>query len=581
MKLSEVWSNIPWIPDRRPIYEWAAENLTMPPTLTFDGKFDPTISRQFLAPLDALKNDRVREVNILAPPRSGKTLIADLFVPHTMARDPGPVLWVFAVDEQAKRHCESRLMPMVKGCPQIASLLSEDRHKTRSTEIQLANGYPLRVVGNSERNLQAQGYRYLVCDEVWEWPRGVLAEAKPRVNDFRRTQSSKVLIISQGGDIGGEWFAQYTGGRIHEWEVPCDKCGVYEPPVFSGKHEDGRKYGMVWDCEKHPDGTYNFTQAKETTRYVCKHCGHEHTECAPTQQRWNNLGRYREIEGGDAEVHSYHWTDEITSPWSDIVTDFLKARWQSKRGNHDPIVAFMRKRRAEFASEGSVLQQERQDAVVEMGPQGDWPEEAIRVASIDVQEGYFWLMIRAWAKSAESRRIFWGKCQDVAEVERMLELHKVKGNLVVIDAANRPQAVYDIAAPRGWICVIGSHQRGWYHRLEERGQLVKHVEKAWSPRRWGQSSIYKDGKRLSAMCFLISKPSTADRLQGLRDRALWTEPKVELTKEERDYASQMASMVKVRKGPGEPEEWTMTGVEPHAWDCARMNTFVAMAKGIA
>ena len=128
----------------------------MPPTLTFDGKFDPTISRQFIAPLDALKNDRVREVNILAPPRSGKTLIADLFVPHTMARDPGPVLWVFAVDEQAKRHCESRLMPMVKGCPQIASLLSEDRHKTRSTEIQLANGYPLRVVGNSERNLQAQ-----------------------------------------------------------------------------------------------------------------------------------------------------------------------------------------------------------------------------------------------------------------------------------------------------------------------------------------------------------------------------------------------------------------------------------------
>src|SRR5687767_6392684 len=79
--LADNWSRV-WKPrDRRPIYEWARENVFLPSRLTRTGAFEVDRSRQFVAPFDALQNDRIREVNILAPVRDGKTLIADVWLP--------------------------------------------------------------------------------------------------------------------------------------------------------------------------------------------------------------------------------------------------------------------------------------------------------------------------------------------------------------------------------------------------------------------------------------------------------------------------------------------------------------------
>lgn len=583
VNLAEEWRRIQWIPDRRPIEEWAAENITLPPALAFNGMFDPSLSRQFIAPFQSLTNDRVRDVCILAPPRSGKTLIGDIYAPHVLARDPGPLLWVFASDDQAEKHCETRLMPIIHGCPPIRSLLSADRHATRKTEIQLANGYPLHVVGPSLRNLQARGYRYLICDEVWQWEQGRITQAVTRVGDFRRVESSKVLMISQGGEVGGEWFARYTGGVIHEWEIKCDGCGEYQTPVFSGKHDDGQRYGIVWESDKRTDGTYDIVQAKASVRYVCRHCGREHRDCAKTQARWNRTGRYRVEDGGDPETHSYHWSGVVSNPWSEMVANFLRARIQSKRGNWTELVNFRQKDLAEFASEQTVLQEEQPVFRAEISETTEWPDEAARFMTVDVQLGHFWVTIRAWSKSGESRRLYWGRADEVQDLDALAVRYKVKPLCVVLDAAHQARAVYAIAAARGWKCIRGAPNESWMHRVEERGQLTKTVRKAWSPVWYGDPdpSAQGVGKR-RPMCWHISKPATADKLQELRDRGLWVEPKVEpMTDAERDYQKQMDSMVRIRQRVGESAHWEQTGVEPHAWDVARIQVWCAMMMGFA
>lgn len=580
--LAQEWERIQWIPDRRPIPEWAADHVTLPPSLVYAGKFNPAISRHFIQPLTSLQNGRIRQVCILAPPRSGKTLICDVWVPWCLAQDPGSVLMVFAQQDQAEKHCETRLMPVILGCAPIASLLSNDRHKTRKTEIQLANGYALHVFGPSTRNLQARGYRYLACDEVWQWEQGKIVEAKARVGDYRKSQSSKVLIISQGGELGGEWFAEYTAGTIHERTVPCDGCGVFQVPIFSGKHDDGRRYGLVWEADKNQDGSRNMEQAKASVRYVCRNCGHEHRNCAQTQGRWNAAGKYEAQDGGDPESHSFHWNDIVTAPWKDIVEDFIKARWQSKRGNWEPLLAFKRKRLAEFASESSVMQEEQPAFRIDMTANMEWPDEVARFCAVDVQEGHFWVMIRAWAKNGESRRLHWGRAEHVEDIEEICKRHNVPPKCVIIDSAHQSRAVYAIAAKRGWVCIKGADKRGWSHKIEERGQLTNTVEKPWSPMIQADTGLSVGDRRIYARLFHISKPATADRLRGLRDTGLWVEPKVEpMTEEEKAYQAQMDSMIKIRKATGMPEEWVQTGTEPHAWDCARMQVWLAMNQRFA
>lgn len=583
--LRAEWERIQWVADRSPIDEWASRHVTLPPTLTFQGRFNPSISRQFIDPIRALQDGRVREVNVVAPPRSGKTLVADVFAPWALAQDPGPLLWVFAGEDQANLHCETRLMPILHACDPVRAMLPSDRHKIRSTEIQLANGYPIHVRGPAIGNLQARGYRYLIADEVWQWPAGRLAEAKTRVHDFAKIESSKVLCISQGGIGGGEWYVQFHSGRLHEWEVQCDSCGAYQIPTWSGKHDDGRRFGIVYDADKRADGSADVEQARRSVRYVCRFCEHEHRDCAATQARWNATGRYRAQDDGSESLRSYHWNNIICARWSDMVERWLSARHQARRGNWAPLVIFEQKDLAKFSSERSVTEQEAPLARIEVSGSTEWPDERVRLMSVDVQRGFFFVMARAWSQRGESRRLHWGILQTEAQLEELRTKLGIKPAAVIIDCADRPQEVYRIACNNGYLCARGSPKAGFLHHVEdvdERGQKrMRTVMKAFSSVIFGEpDKVGLKNPRAKAKVYQVSKPSTADKLQNLRDAGLWTEPRIDpKPQEEQDYEDQMNSPAKVAKKPGEPPQWEIMGCEPHAWDCARMQVFGAMATG--
>ena len=80
--------------DNRPIYDWAADHITLSDSYSVNGRFNPSHSPHFKAIFDAYKDPYIREINILAPPRSGKTLIAEICLLHTLAQKNGNILWL-------------------------------------------------------------------------------------------------------------------------------------------------------------------------------------------------------------------------------------------------------------------------------------------------------------------------------------------------------------------------------------------------------------------------------------------------------------------------------------------------------
>jgi len=80
-------------PDRRPIYEWAHDNLILPPSYAIQGRFDVSVTRPMIAVFDAIQNMMVRKVRFRKPPRFGGSLIADISIPWVCCNAPGPIGW--------------------------------------------------------------------------------------------------------------------------------------------------------------------------------------------------------------------------------------------------------------------------------------------------------------------------------------------------------------------------------------------------------------------------------------------------------------------------------------------------------
>ena len=589
MLSAEAWRGLPWVADRRAIHEWAADNFILPAGLGRSGRFDPTISRHFLAPLDALKSDRIREVNICAPPRSGKTLIGDLFVPWMICNDPGSCLTLFENDGQAKLHCENRLMPSLKRVPAIREMLPTGikRHQLRTTQIKFTNDLYLHAFGTALGNLQARGYRVVICDEVWNWEPGRLIEAKARMGDFLELANYKLLVMSQAGEEGAEdqWEEQFHSADICEWQIPCLACGHMQQSVWSGHRENGERWGIVYQSDRTGNGEYDIKQAMETVRFECRQCGHKHENRQKTRALWNVGGAYdRVIESGKV---SFHWNDVIDKPWDVLVEDWLRARMLAHRHSYTALKSFFHKRLAEFASERSVQEASSSIPRAEINMDEKWG--AVRYMTVDVQQhGKLWVMVRAWARGGESRRLHWSSAQGWAEIEKIRESLNVQPKCVFVDCNFEPGSTFAAIINGGYWGVRGE-DRGRYTHNEidpKTRQVVRRVEHVFSPVCQGDPDSGKvrvAGSKLAPF-FKLCIPEIADSLAGLIRAGLWIDPIVaEGDEAEKDYVAQMSAEGKKKftKQDGSIEyKWHKFNQNNHATDLARYQVFAATAAGL-
>lgn len=588
-------------PDRRPIYEWAAENVSLPSVLTKTGLFDVSTSRHFMLPFDWLKSETVREVNIMAPVRSGKTLIADVAAPWAILNEHASLLWVFQNDELATSHSELRAMPTLLSVPGIRSMLPDDRHKQRSDEIVFNNGLPFIICGPAISNLQSRGFKWVFCDEPWLYKPGILENAKARLGDFVKTANSKFLAISQGGVEDDDWETQFKSGEIHEWKIRCDSCGHYMPPEWSAFRQDGTRWGIMFDGEKDERGNYNLRKAIESLRFECQKCGHAHLDTTATRNRWNLSGKY-ESEGQASDTRkSAHWTALIDYPWADLLEQWLAARKAASHGNMEPTIIFVQKRLARPKSEKTVHEGSLQFVRAEITNE-KWDTEILRCITVDRQsEDVYWLTARAWSKEPlETRRLLFKRCYSESDIiaaadeinptviEVVIGGARVRINAVFVDSGYRPkgdQGVYAMCARHGWAALKGTDEAFFHHTITKKdvqGKVtVEKVQRSYAPWSWGDpgEGTSEQGRK-HAPLLRFSSNTLRDRMQELIESGKWVEPEGDQESDlGREYDRQMSSEFrkkKVNKFTGKEEfQWVCPSGNNHAADCGKMQTLVA------
>jgi hypothetical protein len=585
---------MPWSPDRRPIYEWASDHVELPSVLTKRGKFDIRDSRHFIGPFEAVQSDFVREVNVRAPVRGGKSLIADISVPWFRMNDPAATLWVFQTDEIAKEHAEERMRPILKAMPAIKPLLPESRHHDRTQDIIFADGLPLHMKGPAPSGLQSKGFRLVICDELWMWKQGILGEAKGRLGDFVKMQSSKLICMSQGGQDGDDWETQFDSGERNEWSVPCLACGHFMIPQWTGFRADGSRWGMVFDAAKDPGGNYDADKAVATVRFVCEKCGHEHEDSQRTRHEWNRMGKYVVVGATNASRKSFHWNAIIDFPWKELVLLWLSARKASHKGDQEPQIQFFQKRMAEPKSERTVhsMTQPFQREQIDVGEDVQ-KSNTLRIGTFDRQsEDVYWGTIREWTLdgSGNSRRLWFGRLFSDAAIDEVCKKFKVKSNpsaysnrCVFLDSGYRPKGqmgVYASCARYGWIAFKGADESFFFHTVEK-----ARVQRLFSPLTFGDPGEGTSSQGLvAAPLYRFASQPITDRLQALIDSGNWIEPLRDDESEiERQYAIQMSSEFrkkKVNKFTGEEVfVWVCPSGNNHAWDCSKMQVAAALMAG--
>lgn len=504
-QLNTIWQTAFAPRDRRPTREWAGEHVVLGPPLTKSGPFSCAESRYLEAIIDALDNDRVRQVNVRAPVRGGKTLVADIWVPHIIAREPGPTMWVMMKDDMATEHGEARLLPTIKKCKAAAKYLPSDPRKVTPTDINFTHGMQLYVRGPSLANLQAKGIRYMVLDEVWDYKAGIIGEAKGRLGDYEKLQNSKLLILSQGGHEESDWQVEFDRGVLHQWQVACMACGGYLSLAWDIKRADGTRAGMRWDEHRLDSGLWNVQKCLESIRYECEHCGHPHIYNSRTMSEWNRTGKYvRSNEDRNPKIFSFEYNGIITRAWDLLVEQFLHASNASKQGGWLPMVEFWQKRMAKNKSENSFIYSRAAEIrTVEYKSSEQWPDEKYRFMTVDCQKDFedFWLVVRAWGDGMKSRLLTWRRVRSWAEIEAVQAEYNIPAVQVFVDVAYTHKTAIAEVGKRNWTGLWGQDAALFTHSIGK-----QQVQRIYSQQKNAPDGVY----------FFWAKPTVADLFDQLK-----------------------------------------------------------------
>lgn len=583
-------------PDDRPIYEIAAQKYYLH-GISKPGLFDwINESRHYIGPLDALIDDRTREVNILKPVRGGGSVVGDLFLQWALDNDPGNYMQVLQTDDEVSTYVSGRT---IKNLERSLPGLLPRIFPRGEGEIELKNGAVLYLSGPGISNMQTKLVRYMHLDELHVYKKGILNEAQARLGDCKRLHISKLLCISQGGPPVGksleehDWYDHFKQGEPNEWEVSCMDCGKRYQPKFAGVRDDGSFWGLNYDSIKTPNGDYDVRKCLDSIHFRCPHCPGVFIDGPKIKNHWNRTGDYLVIGDPYPAKRSFHWEAVIMDNWRDLVELWLNACNAANRGNYLPKIQFYQKYRAMFMDEALIMRQDRRFGRLVVETQSDWPDEYARFMSIDKQmEDVYWYLICAWSKDGRVRRLSFGRAYGVAELDEISKTFKVptflstggKHSHIYIDSKFEPKGdlgVYQACCTYGWVAVKGEQPEsgGFIHPGPKQTKIMR----SYSPVTYGDPHRGKtgEGKMKSAIVIRFVKSTMNSRVQGLIDRGRIEHATALSPEMEAEYNDQMSSRRRVsewKDGKTRVSWWE--GKNDHVRDCWNIQCVPATIAGI-
>lgn len=571
-------------PDRRSIYQWAHEHMTLPPSYAIPGKFDVSITRPLISVFDAIQDTRVHRIRMRKPPRFGGSMIADLAIPWIICNDPGPVMWNWQSDADAKGHMKEKAWELWRSCRPFKAMLPPNRHDTTTTEIYFG---PFFVVcqGANINSLQSKGVRWLFNDETWlpVWQE-LYSQAEARTGDYRRTGAYKIIDVSQAGMKNDVEDANFREGTQAVWSY--EKNGKTMPLLFGGKRDDGSRWGLIWNEDaKLPDGRWSITRAVETARYSCRETGAEWPDTESTRAEWNRTGSYVITNPHAAPgTVSFSVNGLLNYSFADLISMKIKAMEVAQYGDMSAMRDFVQKYETrpweEVHLSVSITTNRGGYTYADVADGKDIDGEVHRAMTMDRQHGiaqdvpHRWVEIRAYRKDGTSRQVYFGRINTKEGCRAIQTQYHVKDRCVWQDARYEKHEVFKECAEYGWLAIFGSDQNSWAHHVKgaRDAEPVK-VTLPYSPIQMAEVP----GANRRAAYILFNEGYFSDILANLigGKTSGWDHPDDWSS----DHQEQLLNKQKIEKRPGVFNWETVKSRPDHGFDTSKMQVcFAVMMK---
>ena len=583
--------------DNRSIYDWSSEYVSLASGYSITGKFDCSISPHFKKIFDTYQDPFVREVNILAPPRSGKTLIAELCLLHTLASNSGDILWLQETDDKADQMSDLRMVPLLHSCKPVAELIPTERFSITDNRYKFLHS-TVHVSSPKPSTLNSVGYRYVFADECWTYKGdSILKDIKYRTDDYKGV--SKCLFFSQGGHKGSAWYAQYTNGEIYEYGWKCPQCNKLQPLTFNAKREDGSRYGITWinnSVTRQENGRWNIRECSKHSVLECKHCKHQVIDSPQSRKALLDGGDYIRMNP-EADVNpaikSFRFTNlcNVKISFSELTTRFLEAtRDVDAFGDKANLQSFLMKDMADFWDD--VITNKRVEIRLANyntdKPFGDFL--TYRFLTIDCQrtDPFFYYTCRAWNSNGESRLVSYGTCNTWNEIEAVQKRNNVPDHFVFVDTGDGPktEATRAECLRHGhWGTLAGNDYESWlcYNSLKGAKEPgFKHKDNLFyrynEPIEYAAAINAPEDEGKTLVHYTFSNFRMSQILTTLRDGKGKTWEAVDVNQEYTDHLNSTYAQQNFKTGKW--EYVTKQGQYEHYWDCEKMSVVAADIYGL-
>lgn len=510
-------------------------------------------------PLDAWGDNSVRDVTVMCSAQSSKTTLAALGMCWSVAEDPGRALWVTADQDMAKEDLRDRFLPLFRACPPVRdSILLEQNSSV------IFRTMPLYFTGaNSPAKLQSKPVRWLVGDEVRNWP----PNAVPTV--LKRTRSywnCRRVLLSTPGDKSDSIHRAYQQGDQRVYHVRCNRCLSLFPLQFErlkAEHPETAEAVAFRDVPGfvREDGTHDFNLLEPLIRYECPNCNALLKDEPQTRKALAREGCFVPTNpGAKAGRVSFHWNALLPwwVSWSSVVEEYFNALSALRTGDHEPMRTWVTETlgkpwEEDFATVDDYGFLEDRRGEYELGEV--WADEAMRFMSADRQAKggeHYWWVVRAFSNSGESRLVAHGKALTKEALEEKRKELNVPASRCAIDSGHSASDVYRFAIACGWKPFKGEDDQWFVTSQPTPGGKAQRIRRSWDVSQV-DASMGKKGPRRLLKLYRWSNPRFFDVLASAMTGIVpgWTIPK----KTESAYMAQIASWVRdeIRDALGRPK----------------------------
>jgi len=258
-------------PPRVSVSDWAAEHREFAEDAPYPGKWDRTRAAYLDEIMDVLSpHDPAAQVSIIKCAQSGGSASAENWMGYVSDVAPGPMMYVQATITAAKDWLAEKFWPMVEATPR----LNPDRRGSivgrrvkeggsNANRVRFKRGGWMLIAGaNSAATLRQHSIRYVVEDDLDQWPDDLNRQGSPegmvtaRLRAFTRQGIAKRLKISTPTNKGASKIGRaWAASDQRRYYLKCRHCLARFDPVFTDlKYPDGRpdQVKLITPCCQEP-----------------------------------------------------------------------------------------------------------------------------------------------------------------------------------------------------------------------------------------------------------------------------------------------------------------------------------------